>query len=104
MKRQIARYFDKLLADGSAKPEHMAVLAKDDVLLETGSAELLPIGRAVLERLNVVISQTIRQISSSDSARLAPRKAISGSWKSGSISNTNRAALRQDDVAMQAKR
>lgn len=54
MIRQVEKYFNKLIVDGSAASESVAVLAKDDRLLENGTAALLPLGRAVLERLNVV--------------------------------------------------
>lgn len=54
MKRQLEKYAGKLIADGGADAASMAILAKDDQILELGSPELLQLGRAVLERLNVV--------------------------------------------------
>lgn len=54
MKRQLAKYLAKLGNDGSTDPNRTTLLAKDDCLLEIGSPEWLPLGRAVLNRLNVV--------------------------------------------------
>jgi len=54
MIRQIEKYAEKLKLDGSAQPERMAILARDDRLLSWGDEGLLPLGEAVLERLNVV--------------------------------------------------
>ncbi|MDT8420289.1 MAG: class II aldolase/adducin family protein [Desulfuromonadales bacterium] len=54
MKRQLEKYAGKLIADGVADASRMAVLAKDDRILEVGCPEVLRLGRAVLERLNVV--------------------------------------------------
>lgn len=53
MIRQLEKYAGKLRADGSARPEQTAILAHDDRLLSFGAAELLPLGQAVIERLNV---------------------------------------------------
>ena len=54
MIRQIKKYFDKMIADGSADETKAAILAKDDQLLCQGSDLLLPLGEAVLDRLNIV--------------------------------------------------
>ncbi|MFA5514801.1 MAG: class II aldolase/adducin family protein [Desulfuromonadales bacterium] len=54
MKRQIAKYKEKLAADGSADPLRIAFLAKDDILIAEGPADLLPLGEEILARLNVV--------------------------------------------------
>lgn len=54
MMRQIEKYAGKLKLDGSAEPTRMALLAWDDRLLNWGAEALLPLGRAVIERLNVV--------------------------------------------------
>ena len=54
MIRQLKKYADKLQLDGSALPERTAVLAQDDRLLSHGAQALLPLGQAVIERLNVV--------------------------------------------------
>lgn len=54
MIRQIRKYADKLLLDGSALPEQTAIFARDDRLLSHGAEELLPLGQALIERLNVV--------------------------------------------------
>jgi len=54
MIRQIEKYAEKLKLDGSAQPERTAILARDDRLLSWGDEGLLPLGEAVLERLNVV--------------------------------------------------
>jgi len=52
--RQIEKYAGKLTADGSAGRESIAIIAKDDRLLSWGAEELLPLGQAVIERLNVI--------------------------------------------------
>ncbi len=54
MIRQIERYAAKLHADGSARPDRTTLLARDDRLLCWGAEELLPLGKAVIERLNVI--------------------------------------------------
>ncbi len=54
MIRQIEKYAAKLAADGSADSEQTAILAKDDRLLSWGTDKLLPLGQAVVERLNVI--------------------------------------------------
>lgn len=54
MIRQIEKYFDKMVADGCADAAQTAILAKDDSILCQGSKSMLPLGQAVLERLNVV--------------------------------------------------
>ncbi len=54
MIRQIEKYADKLYADGSALPGRTALLAQDDCLLTWGAEELFSLGRAIIERLNVV--------------------------------------------------
>lgn len=54
MIRQIEKYVEKMLSDGSANPKRTAILARDDCLLRRGSKSLLPLGQAVIERLNVV--------------------------------------------------
>lgn len=54
MIRQIEKHFNKMVADGSADETQTAILAKDDQLLCQGSDSLLPLGQAVLDRLNVV--------------------------------------------------
>lgn len=54
MIRQLHKYAAKLAVDGSAAAEKTAILAKDDRLLSCGSDSLLPLGQAVIERLNVI--------------------------------------------------
>ncbi len=54
MIRQLRKYADKLQLDGSALPQQTAILAQDDRLLSFGAEALLPLGQAVIERLNVV--------------------------------------------------
>ncbi len=54
MKTQLAKYYAKLQADGSADSERIAFLVKDDELITEGPSELLKLGEAVLDRLNVV--------------------------------------------------
>jgi len=54
MKGQLEKYAGKLQNDGSARPDRMALLARDDRLLHLGAEALLPLGQAVIERLNVV--------------------------------------------------
>ena len=54
MIRQIKKYADKLQLDGSALPEKTAIFARDDRLLSHGCEAFLPLGQAVIERLNVV--------------------------------------------------
>ena len=54
MIRQLHKYAAKLTADGSVDPARMALLARDDQLLSTGETELLPLGKALIERLDVV--------------------------------------------------
>jgi ribulose-5-phosphate 4-epimerase/fuculose-1-phosphate aldolase len=52
--RQIEKYAAKLHVDGSARPDKTALLAHDDRLLCWGADNLLPLGQAVIERLNVI--------------------------------------------------
>lgn len=54
MIRQLEKYADKLGQDGSAESKRMALLARDDQLLSHGTENLVPLGQAVIERLNVV--------------------------------------------------
>lgn len=54
MIRQLEKFADKLQADGSADVARTAILAKDDCLLSSGAEHLLPLGQAVIERLNIV--------------------------------------------------
>lgn len=54
MIRQIEKYAGKLATDGSADPERTVLLARDDRLLNWGSETLLPLGQAVIERLNII--------------------------------------------------
>ena len=54
MIRQLDKFAGKLLADGCADPQQIAILALDDDLLSRGTEALLPLGAAVIERLNVV--------------------------------------------------
>jgi ribulose-5-phosphate 4-epimerase/fuculose-1-phosphate aldolase len=54
MIRQMQKYAAKLLDDGSADRDRTAILAKDDCLLDWGADSLLPLGRVVIERLNVI--------------------------------------------------
>ncbi len=54
MIHQLNKYAAKLQSDGSAQPERTAILAYDDRLLSLGAEQLLPLGQAVIERLNVV--------------------------------------------------
>ncbi len=54
VRTQIARYAAKLAGDGSADPRRIAFLARDDVLLAQGPADLAALGEALLEHLNVV--------------------------------------------------
>ncbi len=49
MIRQVDKYAAKLETDGSADPGRTAILACDDRLLSRGSAELLPLGQAVID-------------------------------------------------------
>jgi ribulose-5-phosphate 4-epimerase/fuculose-1-phosphate aldolase len=53
VKTQIARYGAKLVSDGVAAPGRVALLAKDDVLLAYGAADLVALGGELLQRLNV---------------------------------------------------
>lgn len=54
MIRQLEKYAAKLAADGNTDPGRMALLARDDRLLSFGAGELLPLGQALIERLDVV--------------------------------------------------
>ncbi|HEY5672248.1 MAG TPA: class II aldolase/adducin family protein [Malonomonas sp.] len=54
MIRQLRKYAEKLQLDGSALADKSALLAQDDRLLSHGSETLLPLGQAVIKRLNVV--------------------------------------------------
>lgn len=54
MIRQLERFVGKLAKDGSADISRMAILAKDENLLCRGAEPLLPLGQAVIERLNVI--------------------------------------------------
>ncbi len=54
MIRQLNKYAEKLQLDGSASHDKTAIFAYDDCLLSHGAQELLPLGKAVIERLNVV--------------------------------------------------
>ncbi|MCK4620839.1 MAG: class II aldolase/adducin family protein [Desulfuromonadales bacterium] len=54
MIRQLRKYLDKLSLDGSARPDRIALLARDDQLLSLGADDLLPLGDAVIEQLNVI--------------------------------------------------
>jgi ribulose-5-phosphate 4-epimerase/fuculose-1-phosphate aldolase len=54
VKTQIAKYAAKLAADGSTRPDRIAFLAKDDILLAQGAADLAERGADILSRLNVV--------------------------------------------------
>ncbi len=48
------KYAGKLAFDGSARPDRIAILAQDDRLLSYGAAKLLPLGQAVIEKLDIV--------------------------------------------------
>ncbi len=54
MIRQLKKYAAKLASDGSAAARRTALFAKDDRLLCAGNESLLPLGKAVIERLNVI--------------------------------------------------
>ncbi|NOY14543.1 MAG: aldolase, partial [Deltaproteobacteria bacterium] len=54
MIRQLEKFVSKLQLDGSVDAARTAILAQDDCLLSRGVEQLLPLGRVVLERLNVV--------------------------------------------------
>ena len=54
MIRQLSKYAKKLQHDGSALAEKTAIFARDDLLLSHGAERLQPLGRAVIEQLNVV--------------------------------------------------
>lgn len=54
MIRQLEKYLAKMVADGSADQGSASLLAKDDCLLRCGSEQFLPLGQAVIDRLNVV--------------------------------------------------
>lgn len=54
MIRQLEKYAGKLTSDGSANKQQTAILANDDQLLNWGASTLLPLGQAVIERLNVI--------------------------------------------------
>ncbi|SHI47949.1 Ribulose-5-phosphate 4-epimerase/Fuculose-1-phosphate aldolase [Malonomonas rubra DSM 5091] len=54
MIRQVRKYLQKMATDGSASVDHSLILAKDDCLLWQGSAELLPLGQTLIERLNII--------------------------------------------------
>ncbi|MCK4690881.1 MAG: aldolase, partial [Desulfuromonadales bacterium] len=54
MIRQLRKYLDKLSLDGSARPDRIALLARDDQLLSLGADDLLPLGDTVIEQLNVI--------------------------------------------------
>ena len=54
MIRQLQKYAGKLQADGSALPDDLALLARDDGLLKWGTETFFALGEAVIERLNVV--------------------------------------------------
>lgn len=54
MIHQINKYAYKLQLDGCALPEKTAILARDDCLLSYGAQEFLLLGKAVIERLDVV--------------------------------------------------
>ena len=51
---QMQKYAGKLAFDGSARPDRIAILAQDDRLLSYGAAKLLPLGQAVIEKLDIV--------------------------------------------------
>jgi len=48
MKRQIERYRNKLIADGSCLPDQLAILVQDDEILANGNDELCDLGRPLL--------------------------------------------------------
>ena len=54
MIRQLSKYAEKLQLDGSALADRTAIFARDDLLLSHGAEQLQPLGRAVIERLDVV--------------------------------------------------
>ncbi len=54
MIKQIEKFAAKLLVDGCAHPEWLAILAHDDCLLTWGAGDLMPLGKAVCGQLNVV--------------------------------------------------
>ncbi len=54
MIRQVRKYLAKLAKDGSADASKIAVLAKDDRLLGEGCDELLSLGSALIEQLNIM--------------------------------------------------
>jgi ribulose-5-phosphate 4-epimerase/fuculose-1-phosphate aldolase len=54
VKSQLANYLHKLAADGSTEPQRSAILARDDVLLSAGAADLATLGGQILQRLNAV--------------------------------------------------
>lgn len=54
MIRQLEKFAGKLHMDGSADSAQTVILAKDDYLLSRGPEYLLPLGQAVIDRLNVV--------------------------------------------------
>lgn len=54
MKTQIAKYLAKLARDGSARPETINFLAKDDVLLAQGTGPSAALAETILSKLNMV--------------------------------------------------
>jgi len=51
MKRQIAYYHDKLLRDGSATDDRLALLVQDDGIISRGPDDLCRLGQSILEAL-----------------------------------------------------
>ena len=60
MMRQLHRYLAKAVADGNAGAEQIALFARDDELLEYGAGDLLPLGREIIRRLDVVALMILR--------------------------------------------
>lgn len=54
MIRQVNKYYSKLQLDGTVLPEKTAILVQDDSLLSYGAQDLMLLGKAIIERLNVV--------------------------------------------------
>ena len=54
MIRQIEKYRSKLASDGSADGARIAILAKDDRLLQQGCEDLLSLGQGIIEQLNII--------------------------------------------------
>ena len=54
MIRQVNKYYSKLQLDGTVLPEKTAILVQDDTLLSYGAQDLMLLGKAIIERLNVV--------------------------------------------------